>query len=95
VPLVILPDYPGTREYLLECFSRWHYSIQETDRLSMEGFRRSRLIHIQVLSDALPLEGVPTGVTRVANNVRLGTTCISCMYDSLTMGLCMCNNRYL
>jgi hypothetical protein len=26
-----------------------------------------RLIRIQVLSDALPLEGVPTGVTRVAN----------------------------
>jgi hypothetical protein len=33
----------------------------------MEGFKRSRPIHIQVMSDALPLEGVPTGVIRVAN----------------------------
>jgi hypothetical protein len=48
-----------------------------------------RSICIQVLSDALPLEGVPTGVTRVANNVRLKTTCISCVYDSPTMGLCV------
>jgi hypothetical protein len=34
--------------------------------LSKEGLRKSRLIHTEVLSDALPLEGVPTGVTRVA-----------------------------
>jgi hypothetical protein len=30
-----------------------------------------RLIHIQVLSDVLPLEGVPTRVTRVANRCVL------------------------
>jgi hypothetical protein len=35
--------------------------------LSTEGFRKSRSVRTQVLSDALPLEGVPTGVTRVAN----------------------------
>jgi hypothetical protein len=39
--------------------------------LSKEGFKKSRLIHIQVLSDALPLEGVPTKVTRVANKCAL------------------------
>jgi hypothetical protein len=65
--LAVLLDYPGTREYLPKCCSRYHYNIQAIDRLSMEGFKRSRPIHIQVLSDALPLEGVPTGVTRVAN----------------------------
>jgi hypothetical protein len=30
-----------------------------------------RSIRIQVLSNALPLEGVPTGVTRVANRCAL------------------------
>ena len=39
--------------------------------LSKEGFRKSMLICIQVLFDALPLEGVPTGVTRVANRCAL------------------------
>jgi hypothetical protein len=39
--------------------------------LSMKGFKRSRLIRIQVLSDALPLEGVPTWVTRVAKKCVL------------------------
>jgi hypothetical protein len=37
----------------------------------MKGFKRSRSIHIQVLFDALPLEGVPTRVTRVANRCAL------------------------
>jgi hypothetical protein len=79
MPLVVLPDYPGTREYLPECCSRWNYSSQAIDGLSMEGFKISRLICILVLSDALPLEGVPTGVTRVAKNVHLSTTCSSCV----------------
>jgi hypothetical protein len=35
--------------------------------LSTEGFKIPRPIHIQVFSYALPLEGVATGVTRVAN----------------------------
>jgi hypothetical protein len=55
----------------------------------MDGFKISRSICIQVLSDVLPLEGVPTGVTRVANNVRLSTTCSSCMYASLAVDLCV------
>ena len=63
MPLFVLPEYPGTREYLPECFSQWHYRGQD--------FRRSMLIYIQVLFDALPLEGVPTGVTRVANKCAL------------------------
>jgi hypothetical protein len=37
---------------------------------------------------ALPLEGVPTGVTRVANNVHLSTTCIYYVHASPTMDLC-------
>jgi hypothetical protein len=44
---------------------RWSIS------LSMEGIRRSRSIRIQVLSDVLPLEGVPTRVTRVDNRCAL------------------------
>jgi hypothetical protein len=71
MPLAVLPDYPGTREYIPECCSQWHYSSQEVDRLSMEGLRRSRSINIQVLPDALPLEGIPIGVTRVANRCVL------------------------
>jgi len=39
--------------------------------LSKEGFRKSRLICTQVFSDALPVEGVPIGVTRVANRCAL------------------------
>ena len=39
--------------------------------LSKEGFMKSRSICTQVLSDALPLEGVPTRVTRVANRCAL------------------------
>jgi len=35
--------------------------------LFMEGFRRSSLIRIHVLSNVIPLEGVPTGVKRVGN----------------------------
>jgi hypothetical protein len=57
--------------------------------LSMEGFRRSKSIYIQVMSGALPLEGVPIGVTRVANNVLLSTTFSSCVYVSLTAYLCV------
>jgi hypothetical protein len=57
--------------------------------LSMEGFRISRSICIQVLSDALPLEGVPTRVTRVDNNVHFNTNCSSCVYASPTMDLCI------
>jgi hypothetical protein len=34
--------------------------------LSMEGFKIPLLIYIHVMSDVLPLEGVPIGVTRVA-----------------------------
>jgi hypothetical protein len=52
------------------------------DCLSMEEFHISRPIYIQVLSDALPLEGVPTWVTRVDNNLCLSTTCSSCVYAS-------------
>jgi hypothetical protein len=55
----------------------------------MEGFSISRSIYIQVLSDVLPLEGVPTKVTRVANNVRLSTTCSSYVYASPTTDLCV------
>jgi hypothetical protein len=57
--------------------------------LSMKGFMIARLIHIEVLSDALPLEGVPTWVKRVVQNMRLSTNCSSCMYDSSTMVLCV------
>jgi hypothetical protein len=71
VPLVVLPDYLGTREYLPKCYSRWHYSSQEIDWFIYGGLLRSRLIRIHVLSDALPFEGVPTGVTRVANRCAL------------------------
>jgi hypothetical protein len=31
--LVVLPDYPGTREYLLECCSWCHYSSQVVNQL--------------------------------------------------------------
>jgi hypothetical protein len=67
VPLAVLPDYLGTREYLPECFLGGTITVRRLIGLSMEGFKRSRLICIQVLSNALPLEGVPTWVTRVAN----------------------------
>jgi hypothetical protein len=45
--------------------------VKKFPDLSKEGFRKSRLIRTQVLSDVLPLEGVPTGVTRVANRCAL------------------------
>jgi hypothetical protein len=45
--------------------------VRQLISLSMEGFRRSRSIPIEVLSDALPLEGVPIGATRVANKCAL------------------------
>jgi hypothetical protein len=88
VPLAILPNYRGTREYLPECCGgtiavRWPID------LSTEGFNISRLIRIKVMFDVIPLKGVPTGVTRVADNVRLSTTCSSCMYASLAMDLCV------
>jgi hypothetical protein len=54
----------------------------------MKGFRIPRPARIQVLSDALPLKGVPTGVTRVSNNVSISTSCISCVYASPTADLC-------
>jgi hypothetical protein len=57
--------------------------------LAMEGFGISRSICIQVLYDVLPLKEVPTGVTRVANNVRLSTSCSSIMYASPIMDLCI------
>jgi hypothetical protein len=71
MPLSILPDYPGNREYLPEFFSWWNYNNQAVDNLSMEGFRRYRMFCIEVFSDALALEGVPTRVTRVANKYSL------------------------
>jgi hypothetical protein len=71
VPLVVLPDYPGIREYIPECFLGGTIAVKRPIDLSMEGFKRSRSICIQVLSDALPLEGVPTRVTRVANKCVL------------------------
>jgi hypothetical protein len=46
-------------------------AVRRSISLSMEGFKRSRSIRIQVLSDALALEGIPTGVTRVANRCAL------------------------
>jgi hypothetical protein len=57
--------------------------------LSTKAFMISRPIRIHVFSDALPLEGVPTWVTRVDNNVHLKTTCISYMYVSSTTSLCV------
>jgi hypothetical protein len=42
----------------------------------------------QVLADVISLEGVPTWVTRVANNVRLSTTSSSYVYASPTAYLC-------
>ena len=39
--------------------------------LSKEGFKKSRPICTKVLSNALPLEWVPTGVTRVTNRCAL------------------------
>jgi hypothetical protein len=57
--------------------------------LSMKGFRISRSIHIEVLSHALPLKGVPTRVTRVANNVHLSTNFSYNVYASPFMDLCV------
>jgi hypothetical protein len=31
VPSTILHNYPGTREYLPELFSRWHYRSEATN----------------------------------------------------------------
>jgi hypothetical protein len=67
MPLAVLLDYPGTREYLPEFILGGTITVRRPIDLYKEGFKKSRLIHTQVLSDALPLEGVPTGVTRVAN----------------------------
>jgi hypothetical protein len=39
MPLAVLPDYPGNREYLPECSSRWHYRIQETNRFIYGGIQ--------------------------------------------------------
>jgi hypothetical protein len=64
------PYYPTTlctREYLPSVVLGGTIVLRKSINLSMEGFKRSRSIHIQVLSDALPLKGVPTRVTRVAN----------------------------
>jgi hypothetical protein len=85
MPLSVLPDYPSTREYLLGGTIAFMWLIN----LSVEGFKISRSICIQVLSDALPLEGVPIGVTRVSNNVHLSTTCISCVYSFPIANLCV------
>ena len=63
-------------------------AVRQSISLSTKAFRIFRLICIHALFDALPLEGVPTWVTRVANNVRLSTTCNACMYDSPTDILC-------
>jgi hypothetical protein len=57
--------------------------------LSMKGFMISRSNRIEVLSDALPLEGVPTWVKRVVKNMCLSTNCSSYMYESPTTGLCV------
>ena len=45
--------------------------VRRPTDLSIEGLRISRLIRIQVLSDALPLKGVPTWVTRVVKRCAL------------------------
>jgi hypothetical protein len=37
--LVILPDYPTTREYLPKCCSQWHYIIEEDDQLIYGGIQ--------------------------------------------------------
>jgi hypothetical protein len=55
----------------------------------MEGFIIPKPVCIHVFSDALPLEGVLTWVTRVSNNVSLKTSCISCVYASPTVDLCV------
>jgi hypothetical protein len=39
MPLVILPDYPGTIEYLIECFPRWHYINQVADQFIYGGLQ--------------------------------------------------------
>jgi hypothetical protein len=45
--------------------------VRRSISLSMEVFKISRPIRIHVLFDALPLEEVPTGFTRVANKCAL------------------------
>ena len=42
---------------------------------------------VEVFFDALPLEGVPIGVTRVSKDVRLKISCILCVYASPTVDL--------
>jgi len=68
------PYYPITQvleSIFLSVFLGGTIAFKRPIGLSMEGLRNSRLIHTHVLSDMLPLEGVPTGVTRVANRCAL------------------------
>jgi hypothetical protein len=47
VPLAVLPNYPGTREYLPECCSRWHRG----GRLS--GHRNWHMYLLNLLYDSV------------------------------------------
>jgi hypothetical protein len=71
VPLAILPTTQVLESIFPSVVLSDTIAVRRPISLSKEGFRKSRSIHIQVLSDALPLEGVPTGVTRVANKCAL------------------------
>ena len=55
--------------------------------LSIYSNVHGRQIRIEVLSDALLLEWVPTGVTWVSNNNDLISSCISYVYASQIVGL--------
>jgi hypothetical protein len=84
MPLVVLLDYPGTREYLHECCSQWHYSSQATDQIYLKralgnlgrSIHRCCLMHYHSKGYQQGLQGWPT-------DVHLRTTCISCVYESL------------
>jgi hypothetical protein len=72
MPLVVLPDYPGLLESIFpSVVLSGTIAVRRPISLSKEGFKKYRSICIHVLSDALPLKGVPTGVTRVANRCAL------------------------
>jgi hypothetical protein len=83
VPLVVLPDYLGTREYLPECFSRWHYNSQATDRVYL--WRASGDLGRSIYRCCLMCyhsKGYQQGLQGWPTDVRLSTTCISCVYES-------------
>jgi hypothetical protein len=48
VPLVVLPDYQYTREYPQSVFLSYTIAVRRPIDLSMEGFNKDMLIHIQL-----------------------------------------------